>query len=338
MTNTYDKEKLYSYLLGSLPDEDIELLDELTFTDPAFADSVNIAEKDLVDSYVNGGLEGSQLENFESHYLASPIRRKNVQFARAFKDFAAREQLAGESRSARAPLVSTPGTKSGFSAFLESLRGFGFGQPIVAVAAVVPVLALIALSAWLLIGGIGRGPVGNDVALTNGQNSVNSPVNQAITTITPLPTATETASNGNGNLSNGKPTPSVTPEPKTSPKEPVEPTRPTIATFVLLPPLRGGEKLAQVSVPPQTDTAAFTIKLDSNDYASYRIDLRNTDSGRSVWQAGRVKPGGKGAQSSLGVRVPAKLLKSGIYSFAVSGIAPDDTTENIGDYAFRVVR
>ena len=34
MTNRYDNQTLYSYLLGSLPEEDTERFDEMTFTDP----------------------------------------------------------------------------------------------------------------------------------------------------------------------------------------------------------------------------------------------------------------------------------------------------------------
>src|SRR5215471_18201923 len=92
MTNSYDNQMLYAYLLGSLPNEDTEHLDEMTFTDPNFADQVDAAEKDLVDSYVNGELSGDMLARFESYYLSSPRRQQNVTFAKALQDFAENEK------------------------------------------------------------------------------------------------------------------------------------------------------------------------------------------------------------------------------------------------------
>src|SRR5262245_5872489 len=65
-----DKE-LQSYLLGLLPDEDAERLDELSIIDDQVAERLRIVEDDLVDAYVNGELTGATLERFESHYLAS---------------------------------------------------------------------------------------------------------------------------------------------------------------------------------------------------------------------------------------------------------------------------
>src|SRR5262245_48159390 len=71
-----------SYLLGLLPDEDAERLDELSIIDDQVAERLRIVEDDLVDAYVNGELTGATLERFESHYLASERRREKVRFAR----------------------------------------------------------------------------------------------------------------------------------------------------------------------------------------------------------------------------------------------------------------
>src|SRR5258707_8661520 len=75
------------YLLGSLPDAEAERLDELSVTDQAFAEALNVAERDLIDAYVLGELKGSALEQFKAHYLASALRREKVRFAEAFQIF-----------------------------------------------------------------------------------------------------------------------------------------------------------------------------------------------------------------------------------------------------------
>ena len=72
------------YLLGLLPAEETERLDEASIADDEFAARLRIGETDLVDRYVGGTLDGETLRQFESHYLSSPRRRRNVRFAVSF--------------------------------------------------------------------------------------------------------------------------------------------------------------------------------------------------------------------------------------------------------------
>lgn len=80
----YDDDQLVQYLLGLLPMDRTERLDEESVADDDVAARLRIAEHDLVDAYVRGKLSGETLGRFESHYLASPVRRDNVAFARRF--------------------------------------------------------------------------------------------------------------------------------------------------------------------------------------------------------------------------------------------------------------
>lgn len=76
--------QLVRYLLGLLPDNDAERLDEQSIADDEMAARLRSVENDLVDAYVSGTLQGEFLERFESFYLASPRRRDKVKFARQF--------------------------------------------------------------------------------------------------------------------------------------------------------------------------------------------------------------------------------------------------------------
>jgi len=328
MTNRYDNQTLFSYLLGSLPDTDTELLDEMTFTDPDFAELVNAAEKDLVDFYISGSLTGDTLEKFESHYMASPRRREKVTFARAFREFTANERANQNPPLAAVPESKAASIKEQIGAFFSSLGILGGGSPIFGFAAAAAVLALVLFGGWLLIRDVIQKQGGGDIASTTNINQ-NIPVNTIVPVITPEPTA----STAPVNREVSKPSP--TPEPVATPKrQPETPSQPMIATFVLPPPLRGGAPLTQVRLAPQIQAAQFTIALEASDYRSYRVELRDAGQGRSIWQAGSLKARG----SSLSVRVPAKLLKSQIYSFSVTGVSAEGTSESIGDYTFRVVR
>jgi len=328
MTKSYDNQMLYAYLLGSLPNEDTERLDEMTFTDPSFADQVDAAEKDLVDSYVNGELTGDVLKGFESYYLSSPRRRQNIEFARALQDFGGREI------NGRAAVAAAGSEKTGiFAGIIRALGGLLDGRRAFALGAAVMVVALLGIGSWLVISGL-RNQNGAQIAKTN-QNA-GLPVNILPPPASPAPSPTENRV-GNGGT-NVKPETNVNqPSPSPTPKKVLDEPKPVIASITLLPPLRGGEKLPQLQVKPETTSASFNLDLEAGDYASYRVALVDQGSGKHIWQVSSLKPRGKGSRS-LAINLPAKLLSTQVYSFAVSGTKQDGTTENIGDYPFRVVR
>lgn len=98
----YDDELLVQYLLGLLPTERTERLDEEGIADDDVAARLRIAEQDLVDAYVRGTLTGETLERFESHYLSSSLRRERVAFARRFVPAVDRAVIAAGAAEERA--------------------------------------------------------------------------------------------------------------------------------------------------------------------------------------------------------------------------------------------
>lgn len=79
---TLQADRLIDYLLGSLPEDEAECLEEQVITDDLLASRLRGLEDDLVDAYVSGSLTGQTLRRFETFYLASPRRREKVAFAR----------------------------------------------------------------------------------------------------------------------------------------------------------------------------------------------------------------------------------------------------------------
>src|SRR4029077_20354491 len=86
----FDDEMLIRYLLGSLPGEEAERLDELSIADDAFAWRLSVVENDLVDSYVDGELSGDHLRQFKKFYLSTPQRLQKLEFAETLSSFNAR--------------------------------------------------------------------------------------------------------------------------------------------------------------------------------------------------------------------------------------------------------
>jgi anti-sigma factor RsiW len=101
----HDDRHLIRYLLGLLPDDEAERLDEQTLVDDEAAARLRSVENDLVDAYVSGTLDAEARERFESFYLASPRRREKVKFAARFLAAVDRPPVAASQASVSAPGV-----------------------------------------------------------------------------------------------------------------------------------------------------------------------------------------------------------------------------------------
>lgn len=95
--------RLIEYLLGTLPQQEVERLDKLIVSDEAFASRLHAIENDLVEAYANGELTGAVLERFQSYCLCSPRRREKVKIAQAL---VARRNRASEASTARRVLAA----------------------------------------------------------------------------------------------------------------------------------------------------------------------------------------------------------------------------------------
>jgi len=77
-------DQLIDHLLGTLPEDEAQRVEEESIVDDEVAARLQVAEDDLVDQYARGTLAGDRLARFESFYLASPLRRDKVTVARRF--------------------------------------------------------------------------------------------------------------------------------------------------------------------------------------------------------------------------------------------------------------
>jgi len=103
-----DDRLLVRYLIGSLPDDEAERLDELSVADDQFASHLSAVEDDLVDAYVKGELSGDTLNRFRAHYLSSPANSEKVQFARAFLKYQGMAASAPAHAAAGRPWLALP--------------------------------------------------------------------------------------------------------------------------------------------------------------------------------------------------------------------------------------
>jgi hypothetical protein len=91
-------DRLVRYLLGDLPDDEAERLDERSITDDALALRLRVMENDLIDRYARGEPFDAALERFDSMFRTSAHLRERVRFAQALSALTAARADSGQRR------------------------------------------------------------------------------------------------------------------------------------------------------------------------------------------------------------------------------------------------
>jgi len=329
---TYNDQEIVEYLLGTLPAEQAERYDELSVANEEFATVLSACEKDLVDAYVAGELSGSTLQRFESYYLASPLRRKKIEFARALKQWA--EATAGVQSPAVERIENTEklqpaGRASVFRRLFEQRPAWQWSMAVI-------VLALLLFGGWLVFD---NGRLRRQAAQTqarrdellqreqqlqkelDGQRTANAAKEQELAALRAererLDQELKKAQQGSVNS---------------------RPGEQTVVALVLPPPLRGAGQIRTVSIAAETKLVAVTLQLEAADYPAYRVSLLDPSTQRNLWQSGSLKPISQGQRASLVVSLPATLLKPQNYLLRVSGVQATGESEIISDYPFKTVK
>jgi len=293
-------DELVQYLLGVLPPQDTERLDEASIVDDDIAARLRRVEDDLVDSYVRGQLSGDTLAQFESHYLASRHRRERVEFARKF--LRAVDKVDTET----APVAVDAPPKVG-------------GSKVLATLAVAATLSLAAGGALLLQNvRLGRGLREAQIDRV----AVDQRARDLERQLKELRDANETATKELARARESATT--------------VVREAATVA-LVLLPQTRSIGPVPTLVMPAVTEQLGFELRLEANDFPSYQVGLRDPAVNTVIWRSGWIAAKSSAGQSAVRVGVPARALKPQHYSLDLSGRRPAGGTEVVGSYAFEIV-
>ncbi len=315
------------YLLGTLPEAETVRLDELSFTDDEFSDSLHTAEADLVDAYVLGELTGADLERFTTHYLASPLRRDKVEFAKVLQSFGEQELAGAAAKTGR-----TAATRRGWFA---ALGAFIAPRPVLRWGLATAVLATLIVGSWLAVENIrlrqqtSQAAARRDLLMQREQDlqkeleiqrTLNSQSEQDLARVRDerqhleqKPRAAQTGAQPS-------------------------PGKDTIISLILTPPLRAGGQVGTLSLRPHTNEVAAQLQLEAADYSAYRVALIDPANNQTLWRSGNLKPKISGERKAVAIRFRAGLLKAQNYILQVSGLPTGGSAEIVGDYPFKVVR
>jgi hypothetical protein len=298
----YDDQLLTRYLLGTLPTEEAELLDELSIADDETAVRIQSAENDLVDAYARGDVRGTDLENFEAFYLTSARRREKVEVAQAL--FALESRAVPE--PARMPsAVATP--RAGHAA------GGGFRFPRLAFAWGFACTAVV-----LLI-------VGGYLLLENGR--LRRQMNDAQAQRAAIEQRRQQLQK---ELDDQRSASAESLEPQANSRTP--------KTFALLlpPPTRGVARVPTVSMPAGTDIVVLLLALETADFPAYHATLKDPAGNKALWSSGKLEAESLSERKVISISFAASLLKQQNYLVDLTGLPARGTPELIGSYSFRV--
>ena len=300
--HAYNDELLTRYLLGDLPAEQAEQLDELSVADDEFAWRLNGVENDLVDGFVRGELEGETLQKFQSVYLSSTMRRQKVEFATGLLELEKRAalQAAGLKRAK----LSTG--RWGW------LGAISFQQWSFAAAAV----ALLLIAAFLFTDNLRLRRQVDQARANSSQHE------QQLQQELDRQRAANAEVHGELDRAHG---------------DGQDLAQLKTVSLLLPPPSRGVGPMQSVVVHPGTDLVVVLLTLESDAFPQYRVALKDPAIQREVWHSPDLSASSAAGHKAVAVSVPAKLLQQGHYLAELTGIRRNGATEPIGDYPFGVV-
>jgi hypothetical protein len=301
--DSFHDDQLISYLLGRLPEEEAERLDEQSIVDDELAARLRLAEDDLVDAYASGTLTGETLQRFESFYLASPRRRRKAAFARKF--------LARIDRPAhRLSAVPQPAIVKPPATAVSRARRFSFSWAPAAAAVLLLGMSILLLQQVNLRRELSDARL-EVAAATERANAMSVALEEQRTAVAG---ATQALADARA----------------------VRPAA-TIA-LVLRPQTRGVGPVPVISIAAGTRTVPLDLEFVASGPASYDVALKDPATNRIVWRSGPVSPQREAGAPVLFIGLPAALLKSQHYALDLFALRPGASPDFVGTYAFEVAR
>jgi hypothetical protein len=297
-TENYSDQVLRDYLLGQLPEPDVDRLDELSITDDECAERIRAVEHDLVDAFARGELRGAVLEQFRSTYLTTPRGREAIRFAEAL------QSLDQHSAQDSSPVAGRrPAT------FVRETRQW---RAWLAAAATIAVLATA--SVWLVL---------DNRALRARVTSVEASRDELRDRERRETEARQRADTAPPPDGRDLPPLAVATLVLSPPLRSAR-QLPTVA-------LTAGtaELPVQVDLEP-VDYPSYDASLIASSGAS--------GGGREVWRADRLIARTAGGRKTIDLRLPAAVLNPQDYVIRVSGVPARGAFEIVGEYRFSVVR
>jgi len=327
-----DNGRLLHYLLGLLPEDETERLDEASITNEDIAARLSLVEDDLVDAYVTGTLDEDNRGPFEAFYLQSPRRREKVKFAKRF--LAAVDRAAVANRPAVAAAAACAG-----STRLRHFAPVPAARKPITLRSRVSWPLVTAAASLILACGVWVRDLQWRQFLNESQRQDALQPRQAETLLQPHAEAGHEDAHIAGALERALGSPSTTVKPPASaPPAAISPSASVRQkAAVLFPQTRSIARIASIVVPSAAENVAFDLRLESNEFPQYRALLKDPGTNQVVWRSTPLSAR-SGTPAFVSVTVPASVFESKHYSIELAGIDRASHETTTGSYAVEIDR
>ena len=304
--------KIKAYFLGELDVEESDKFEESLALDPDLTELASAVEVELIHDYLQNRMSPNERVSFEKNYLTTPGRTEKLKSEQVFLNVL---------REKPDEIIEQQEKGTFFQSFFADLRPF----PVIAFGA----LCLLLAGGLILIFWMNRQSEDLRSQQGNGDRSPR-PTISPVESPSPFNSNTEVSpganTNGNDLPAAPKPSPSLSPTPL-----PKERMQPVFASFNLLPgTLRsGGEQLIKITAQTGTVELALELPNDTPKFAAYRAILKTAE-GRTIFTSKNLR--------SPRVTLPSRTFSNRIYILFLEGSDPNQPSEPVAEYTFRVTR
>lgn len=278
-----DDELLRRYLLGELPEAEVERLESRLLEDDALFELAEAVEADLLAACARGELAPAERERVLLRLASSPQGRERLALARGLTSLAPRSTVVPF------PVRTPP-----------------LARPAVRWAAAAAALVAVAGGSWFALHEIRTLEKGQRIAEEIQPPPIDTPENPVV----PPPPDTPAV------IVEKKP-PVPTPEP---PERAVPVIAKKVITLAL-GVLRDTGDLQKFEIEPEVQQVEIQVDLTTAvGYESFSASLRNTETGK-VWENNELEP--RQVDGYLVLGLPAGELPDGIYELKIQFVDPD---------------
>lgn len=329
------EELIVDYLLGNLPDVEMESFEHRYLEDETLFEELQEIEDELIDNYVTGALSVEHRAQFEQYFLRSPQRREKLEFARAMTEHAQAwktQRDTVQSTLLQSTLLLEPRNTAADSETAtggEIIPFKRWSRPVPAWQqwAVIAAAVLMAVSGgflWMRNRELHRELLVAQAGATRSQERANA---QAART-----------AELEAQIHAEKEKPPTTEE--TPPSSPSL-LRKFVKVYLLgleyvISNARGEEKVKTVALPANAPVLRLKLELPPGEY--HRLMVAVQHGNQKVWTSGVLKPRPQGNNQTVTVNIPARRLALTQYYLLINNAAAGKKPEKVAQYAIEVVR
>ena len=342
-------EQIVRYLLGELSEEERSRLEGLYFADPDLLERLVAAKEVLIDDYVGGRLSGRRLELFESHFLASPERRRRVETAKAVRAHV----LSSAGAAGRATAgAAAPDVRRGATLRKPPRAWRRAPAPALRYSlAALAVATLLGLAVWFASrpGGVRRAAPPEDrvarqtearPAPPNGAHGASAP--EGATGAAPTQDADQgeraSAEAGGGSAAGAARRAPDAPRHGAAGPVPAPARAAAVAALALTSVhTRGAGRPNTLFIPRGAGRVSLRLLFGESRHTRYDARVQTVE-GAEVGAARGLRPRKTARAQSVSLSLPAALFTRNDYIITLSGVTAEGGLEKVGEYYLQVRR